>query len=123
MIGFLHHLHRSASGREVVVLHADRSPARHAHRTELTALVKMLPGATLHRWYQDLGTREAAPGLSAGLVDLAHVDFPADADVYLCGPLPFMACVRRGAPERGVPAERIHCEVFSPAGDLETPWP
>jgi ferredoxin-NADP reductase len=80
----------------------------------------MLPGATLHQWYQDLGTREAAPGLSAGLIDLAQVDFPADADVYLCGPLPFMARVRRGALEHGVPAERIHFEVFGPARDLET---
>jgi nitric oxide dioxygenase len=120
VLGFLHHLHRAASDREVMVLHADRSLARHAHRAELTALVKRLPGATLHRWYGDLGTREAAPGLNAGLIDLAHVDFPAGPDVYLCGPLPFMARVRRGVLERGVPAERIHCEVFGPARDLET---
>ncbi|MER7014674.1 globin domain-containing protein [Saccharopolyspora sp. NPDC000359] len=119
VIGFLHHLRRTAPDRQVVVLHADRSPARHAHRAELKALVDELPGATLHRWYEDLGTRPASPQLRCGLIDLDGVELPAGADAYLCGPLPFMAHVRRQLIDRGVAADSIHFEVFGPSRDLE----
>ena len=48
IIGMLHYLSRTATTRPVTVLHADRSPARHAHRRELRELVDRLPGAALH---------------------------------------------------------------------------
>lgn len=120
MIGFLRHLQQTRSSREVLVLHADRSPSRHAHRAELTVLVEAIPGASLHRWYEDLGVREADTYLRTGLIDLGHVDLPADADVYLCGPLPFMALVRRELLGRGIAEDRIHYEVFGPGRELES---
>jgi len=120
MIGFLHHLARTGSRRRVAVLHADRSPARHAHRAELRELVEALPGATLHRWYEDLGVRAADSSLRAGLIDLADLELPTDADVYLCGPIPFMAAVKAALVERGVAADRIHYEVFGPDRELAT---
>jgi len=120
MIGFLHHLARTGSQRRVVVLHADRSPARHAHRTELRELVEVLPDATLLRWYEDLGVRTADDALRAGLLDLEGVELPADADVYLCGPLPFMAAAKRLVLARGIPAERVRYEVFGPDRELAT---
>jgi nitric oxide dioxygenase len=47
-------------------------------------------------------------------MDLDVFEPPADASVYLCGPLPFM----RGAMARslpgGVPARAIRYEVFGP---------
>lgn len=119
MIGFLHHLRATGSRREVLVLHADRSPARHAHRAELKSLVSELPAARLHRWYEDLGTRASREDLRPGLIDLRSVDVPAGADAYLCGPVPFMAAVRRSLLDRGVDAGRIHYEVFGPSLDLE----
>jgi nitric oxide dioxygenase len=39
----LHHLVETGSQRQVSVLHADRSPARHAHRAQLDSLVKACP--------------------------------------------------------------------------------
>lgn len=118
MLGFLRHLAASGSQREVVVLHADRSPARHAHRLELNDLVRALPAATLLRWYEDLGARADEETLRAGLIDLADVELPTGADVYLCGPMPFMATVRAALLGRGVAAERIHYEVFGPTAEL-----
>ncbi|MFC6356158.1 globin domain-containing protein [Luethyella okanaganae] len=118
MIGFLRHLMRTESTRTVTVLHADRSPASHAHRTELAALVQALPSATLHRWYGDLGSREPDELLRAGRIDLSHVEVPQEAEVYLCGPLPFMASVHRFVTERGIAPERVHYEVFGPAREL-----
>lgn len=41
-----------------------------------------------------------------------------DADVYLCGPKPFMATFVHGLTKAGVPADRIHYEFFGPADDL-----
>lgn len=54
----------------------------------------------------------------AGRVDVAKLQAPAlfldDATTkyYVCGPTSFMTDVSRALGERGVPAERIHMEVF-----------
>jgi nitric oxide dioxygenase len=47
-------------------------------------------------------------------IDLEGLDVPADAQVYLCGPLPFMEQVRRELLARHVPEKNIHYEVFGP---------
>ena len=114
IIGILHYLAGTGSAREVLVLHADRSPARHAHRQELKELVASMPAASLHRWYEDLGVRPARDVLQAGRVDLATVQIPAGAEVYLCGPLPFMESVRASLLEQDVDEADIHYEVFGP---------
>ena len=114
IIGILHYLAGIGSKRRVLVLHADRSPARHAHRQELKELVQALPAATLHRWYEDLGVRPTRDVLRAGRVDLGLVKIPVDAQVYLCGPLPFMDSVRRTLMEQNIPEADIHYEVFGP---------
>ena len=114
IIGILHYLAGTGSKREVLVLHADRSPARHAHRQELKELVAALPAATLQRWYEDLGVRPTRDALRAGRVDLGLVEIPAAAQVYLCGPLPFMESVRRTLVEQDVAEADIHYEVFGP---------
>lgn len=114
VIGILHYLAGIDSAREVLVLHADRSPARHAHRQELKELVTALPAASLHRWYEDLGVRPPRDALRAGRVDLGAVEIPADALVYLCGPLPFMEFVRTSLIEQNVLETDIHYEVFGP---------
>jgi nitric oxide dioxygenase len=114
IIGILHYLAGTGSKRKVLVLHADRSPAQHAHRQELKELGAALPGATLHRWYEDLGVRPTRDVLRAGRVDLGLVEIPADAQVYLCGPLPFMESVRRTLIAQHIPETDIHYEVFGP---------
>lgn len=114
IIGILHYLAGIGSTREVLVLHADRSPARHAHRQELKEVVASMRTASLHRWYEDLGVRETRDALNAGRVDLAMVEIPLDAQIYLCGPLPFMESVRADLIERHVPWADIHYEVFGP---------
>lgn len=47
-------------------------------------------------------------------MDLDGLDLPADADVYLCGSLPFMRTVRAQLLQAGIPARRIRYEVFGP---------
>jgi nitric oxide dioxygenase len=114
IIGMLHYLNRTAATRPITVLHADRSPARHAHRRELRELVERLPGAALHHWYEDLGVRSATDTTRAGRIELGDIAIPRDAQAYLCGPLPFMEQVRRALVARGLPEASIHYEVFGP---------
>ncbi|MFF9864711.1 globin domain-containing protein [Streptomyces sp. NPDC013953] len=118
MLAMLDHLASTGSTRPVTVVHADRSPADHAHREELRALVRALPGARLHLWYEEPGARPGAepggPEVSAGRADIGTLDLPPGLTAYLCGPLPFMRTVRGDLLRHGVPAEHIHYEVFGP---------
>lgn len=114
VISMLNHLRETGSTRQVVVAHADRAPSRHPLRRELKALAAALPNATLRRWYEDLGTRPPREDLAAGLMDLAGLDVPTEALVFLCGPLPFMEATQARLIEQGVPPEHIHYEVFGP---------
>ncbi|MET7481662.1 globin domain-containing protein [Streptomyces sp. NPDC005538] len=112
MTGILAHLAAVGSARPVLVLHADRSPGDHALRSETHDLVGQLPSAQAHFWYEHPGAEE--PGARTGLMDLGDIELPADATVFLCGPLPFMRAVRGQLLDAGVPARRIRYEVFGP---------
>ncbi|MEU7026007.1 globin domain-containing protein [Streptomyces sp. NPDC046275] len=111
MLAMLDHLAAAGSTRRVVVVHADRSPAGHAHREELRRLVGALPQGSLHLWYEEPGDAEDA---RPGRVDLGALDLPAGLTAYLCGPLPFMRAVRGDLLARGVAAADVHYEVFGP---------
>ncbi|MFD5552592.1 globin domain-containing protein [Streptomyces sp. NPDC127068] len=112
MLSMLDHLARTEPSRRVTVVHADRTPATHAHREELHALVARLPRATLRLWYEDPGDVE--PEALPGRVDVSALDLPDGVTAYLCGPLPFLRAVRDDLLHRGVPARSIHYEVFGP---------
>ncbi|MFI9749521.1 globin domain-containing protein [Streptomyces collinus] len=119
MTSILAHLAASGSTRPVLVLHADRSPADHALRTETRQLVEQLPESRAVFWYEQPGVEE--PNACVGLMNLDGIELPDDAMVFLCGPLPFMRDVRGQLLRAGVPAQRIRYEVFGP--DLWLPDP
>ncbi|KYK13318.1 MULTISPECIES: globin domain-containing protein [Streptomyces] len=112
VLAMLDHLAATGSTRPVTVVHADRGPADHAHRQEQLDLVRALPGARLHLWYEEPG--DTAPEASAGRADVSGLDLPAGLTAYLCGPVPFMRAVRGDLLRRGVPAHAVHYEVFGP---------
>ncbi|WP_340687854.1 hypothetical protein LCL61_17815 [Amycolatopsis coloradensis] len=47
-------------------------------------------------------------------MDVDALPLPSGTTAYLCGPLPFMHGIRAGLIRRGLPAERVHHEVFGP---------
>ncbi|MGW2637160.1 globin domain-containing protein [Streptomyces sp. NPDC001348] len=112
MVAMLARLAATGSTRRVLVLHADTSPAEHALRAETRRLTRELAHAQAEFWYERPDPAE--PDAHTGLMDVQAVDVPADATVYLCGPLPFMRAVRSRLIARGVPARRIRYEVFGP---------
>ncbi|WP_017572311.1 globin domain-containing protein [Nocardiopsis halotolerans] len=112
MLAMLNRLAEQDSARTVLALHADRSPEDHAHREETAALVDALSDASARNWYETGGDGDGEG--DRGLMDISTVDLPENADVYLCGPLPFMRNVRAQMIDAGVPARRIRYEVFGP---------
>ncbi|MEF2527129.1 MULTISPECIES: globin domain-containing protein [Streptomyces] len=110
MLSMLEHLAESGRTAPVTVLHADRSPADHALRSDHRALALKLTDATARFWYE----ADAEPGDREGRMDLADVEVAPGTTAYLCGPLPFMRAVREQLLAKGVPAADIHYEVFGP---------
>ncbi|MGE7387084.1 globin domain-containing protein [Streptomyces sp. NPDC004126] len=110
MLSMLEHLAETGHTGPVTVVHADRSPADHALRTDHRALTHKLADATARFWYE----AGAEAGDSTGLVDLAAVPVAPGTRAYLCGPLPFMRSVRAQLIAKGVPASDVHYEVFGP---------
>ncbi|MGW4365507.1 globin domain-containing protein [Nocardia takedensis] len=109
MIGILEHLAATAPHRPVTIAHADRSPITHPLRARHLDLSRRLTAATLELWYD-----EPTPGTHAGPLDLSALTLPADSDIYVCGPLPFLDAVRAALRDRGIPAARVHIEQFTP---------
>ncbi|WP_045741772.1 FAD-binding oxidoreductase [Actinoplanes rectilineatus] len=111
MASILEHVARTQPAREVTAVHADRSPDRHPLRVDMSATGARLRSFRSLVWYQQ-ALPAAEPDTYAGRVDLDRVPVHPDADVYLCGPVPFMQGVRAGLHLRGIPDDRIHYEVF-----------
>ena len=57
---------------------------------------------------------EQRAGVRQGRIDIASLPLAEDAAIHVCGPLPVLSATIDGLLGRGVPAERIHYEVFDP---------
>ncbi|MFF8915234.1 globin domain-containing protein [Streptomyces sp. NPDC015032] len=112
MLSMLEHLAATGHRAPVTVVHADRSPATHAMRTDHALLTGKLADATAHFWYED--PEPGHPADRTGRVDLSDLVVTPGTHAYLCGPLPFMRAVRTQLLAKGVPAADIHYEVFGP---------
>lgn len=100
--------------RPLTVAHADRSAQSHPLFDAVSACVSALGKAETHTWYEHVDSRGEERGARSGLMDLADVDVPADADVFMCGPLAFMRDARAQLIRRGLPSTQIRYEVFGP---------
>ncbi|GAB7039528.1 MULTISPECIES: FAD-binding oxidoreductase [Catenuloplanes] len=88
--------------RPVTLAHAERTPDRHALRDRVDAHGARLTNFDHLVWY----------ATEHGALDPARLPVAPDTEAYLCGPVLFMRVVRAALLARGVPAERIRCEVF-----------
>lgn len=108
-------LSRRQPGRTVRLFHADKSHRHHALYQSLRRQVLAMPDARAQNWYEE--EADSAPTLHparTGFMDLSDIDVPAEATVFMCGPLPFMQIARRSLMQKGIPSDSIHYEVFGP---------
>lgn len=119
MMSVLAELAASGSQRPVHWLYACRDGAHHVLRQAADAALAQLPHAVRQVCYQQpqASDRLGADYQHGGLLDLAQAPLPADpalGDYYLCGPAAFMRAQWQALLALGVPATRIHREVFGP---------
>jgi len=92
--------------RRVIFAHAARDATHHPLRAEVGALQEAMPNLSLVTFYED----------AQGRMDVARL--PAwkreEATVWLCGPHKFMQAQWLALLHAGVPAAKLHREVFGP---------
>lgn len=112
MMAMLAQLAATRSPRELHFWHACQSPRHQAFAAEVQAHLAQLPNA---RWRVTFeADAPAEPWAQAGRLNVGDlpVGLLACADVYLCGPLGFMAAQREALLAAGLPSERLHQESF-----------
>jgi nitric oxide dioxygenase len=100
--------------RRVIFAHAARDAAHHPLQADVAAARRVMPNLHVATFYEDLGN--AADGVMAGRMDIARLpqwDLE-QTEVWLCGPLKFMQAQWLALLNAGVPAPRLHREVFGP---------
>lgn len=113
MIAALNRIAQVHPERDVVFGFAARDGAYHPHQADLNAARAVMPNLRVALFYEDAaGSAAAKPGRmqAAQLPAWLH----AEANVYMCGPLPFMQEQWLGLVGAGVPVTRLHREVFGP---------
>ena len=118
VLAMLHALAAARSTRLVLWLHGARDRQQDAFAAEVRHLMLALPNSRSYVCYSRPGSHDqkgedfdAAGHLSRSVFD--EVGLPREADVYLCGPAPFMAEMKEVLAGLGVPPDRIHVELFT----------
>jgi nitric oxide dioxygenase len=113
MIAALNMAARHRPQRNVIFGHAARDAAHQAHSADIAAAKAAMPNLKVVTFYETFDTGSEAIGGSMNVAALPS--WPrAEANVYLCGPLPFMQAQWSGLIGAGVPVTRLYREVFGP---------
>ncbi len=122
----LDHVAENQPTREVISVHADRSPGSHALMSEIALRASQLTNFAQYTWYEapDPGPDGYGPeadefvqpvgagNVRWGRVKVQELTMPGTGQIYLCGPLGFMNDIRNGLIRIGHNPYRIHYEVF-----------
>ncbi|MNR49699.1 Flavohemoprotein [compost metagenome] len=94
----------------------------HAFKEEIRAKSRQHAHLQSRVWYRTPAEQdvEGEDYDFSGTMALEQVTdlIPAHAHYYFCGPLPFMKAIKAQLLALGVPAARMHYEVFGPHQDL-----
>jgi ferredoxin-NADP reductase/MOSC domain-containing protein YiiM len=125
VLAMLHALVVGSSSREVWWIYGARNRREHPFAEETRNLLKALVHGRIHVRYSSPDP-EDRPGVdfdARGRLDMAvlrKLGVPRDADFYICGPSAFMNDLTVGLADLGIPASRIHTEIFG-SGPSRTP--
>jgi nitric oxide dioxygenase len=118
MIASLNHLAETRPEQPIIFAHAARSLHAHAHRIDFELAKERMPYLNAVTFYENMqGVSQGDNEVIQGLMTVkALPKWEQDkANVYICGPEQFMQNICDQLRQRGVPAGRIHREVFGPA--------
>jgi ferredoxin-NADP reductase/MOSC domain-containing protein YiiM/ferredoxin len=125
IVAMLHALAATNFTRQVMWLHTARDGQHHPFAGEVRGLLRALTDGHSYVCYtrpdssDKTGKDFNATGRFSRSV-FEELKLPRDADVYLCGPNRFMADMKEALASFGVPAERVHIEIFN-GGESRTP--
>jgi len=125
VLAMLYALVVCVSSREVWWIYGARNRREHPFAEETRNLLKALVHGRSHIRYSSPDP-EDRPGVdfdARGRLDMAAIQklgVPRDADFYICGPSAFMNDLTVGLAGLGIPASRIHTEIFG-SGPSRTP--
>jgi len=106
-------------GRDVVFVHGARNSAVHAMKDHLRTMAAQHPNFKTFIFY-DTPLPQDQQGKDydfPGIVDIDKIAGAislADADYYICGPIPFMRLQHDALIARGIKEPKVHYEVFGP---------
>jgi len=116
MVSMLHRL--KSSDRDVYFLHACENGRVHALRDEVMALT----GYRVHARFIYRTPEDGDQFDGVGMIDKTFLQSTLpidDYDVYMCGPVPFMAAMYQLLQSLGIPKTRIAYEFFGKAASLD----
>jgi ferredoxin-NADP reductase/MOSC domain-containing protein YiiM len=123
LLAMLHALAAARSTRQVLWLYGTRDREHHPFAGEVRHLMQALAHGRSYVCYSRPGPDDrraedfdAAGHLARSVFD--EVGLPRNADVYLCGPSPFMAEMKDALAALGVPQQRVHMELFNGSESL-----
>lgn len=122
MVSMVEHIAKAHPALEAHFVHGALNSGVHALDGHVRTLAKDHGGVSVTTFYSDplAGDRVGESHDVDGFVTIdwlaANTPF-ADADFYLCGPTPFLKVFVNGLAGAGVPADRIHYEVFGPTAE------
>jgi ferredoxin-NADP reductase len=121
MLSMLRDIVDRGDPRDVVFVHAARDGRHHPLAAEARTLAGAAPNAARHVFYSrpNPEDRRGHDFEVEGRLDAERLLglLPGnDVDVYLCGPVAFMAQIQDGLEAHGVSTDRIHSESFGPVG-------
>ena len=125
VLAMLHTLVAARATRPVFWLHGARDCQHHPFAAEVRRLISALARGRGYVCYSRPGPHDrmgedfdATGHLSRSVLE--EVGVPREADVYVCGPTPFMAEIKDALVAFGVAPERLHVEIFN-GGESMTP--
>jgi nitric oxide dioxygenase len=106
MISALNHARVTNPQLPLHLLYAMRNADQFMHKADIAEARAAMPNFVFKAFQEDVDGLMSLETLSASALQ--------QAEFYLCGPLGFMQAQRKALLDHGVPANRIHREVFGP---------
>ncbi|MBM7096359.1 NO-inducible flavohemoprotein [Bacillus sp. H-16] len=123
LMSMFNQLTGTGSEREITYLHGAKTPAEHAFHTHLGEEAERMGNVQYAVCYEEGNNKNKDRFVKGtGFIDRTFLEeniTHSDADIYLCGPGPFMKAVYGMLKEMGVSENQIHFEFFSPGGTLQ----